>query len=81
MRNKDANKYYLYAGYYELWISNKRLRAPLALISWHKSLEAAQRAAEKYDDWATVILDADLLPEIEDRDAETQFAEMAKYAA
>ena len=42
-------KFYLYAGYYELFISNRPLRRPYSFISWHKSLDAAQRAAEKFD--------------------------------
>lgn len=42
-------KFYLYAGYYELFISNRPLRRPYSFISWHKSLDAVQRAAEKFD--------------------------------
>lgn len=78
-------RYYLYAGYYELWISPKRLGAPLTPISWHKSLEAAEKAAERYDEYATVIYDAELANDLNTIDrCETptdQIADMAKYIA
>lgn len=57
-------KYYLYAGYYELWISDRVLGAPLTLISWHKSLENAANAAERYDEDAAIIIDERLKEEI-----------------
>lgn len=69
---KDKPKtYYLYAGYYELWISPKKLGAPLVLISSHRTQKKAQRAAERYDDWAHIIWDADLADDVE------PFAELA----
>ena len=57
---KKTTKYYLYAGYYEFWISTKELCAPLTLISWHRSIEAAERMAEKEDDLANIIYDSDI---------------------
>ena len=40
-------KFYLYAGYYEMFITDRPLNKPYVLISWHYSLEAAERAAER----------------------------------
>lgn len=57
---KETTKYYLYAGYYEFWISTKKLGAPLTLISWHRSIDAAERRAEKEDNWANIIYDSDI---------------------
>ena len=57
---KKTTKYYLYAGYYEFWISTKELCAPLTLMSWHRSIQAAERRAEKEDDLANIIYDSDI---------------------
>lgn len=40
-------KIYLYAGYYEMFITDKPLDKPYSLISWHWSVDAAIRRAEK----------------------------------
>ena len=40
-------KIYLYAGYYEMFITDRPLDKPYSLISWHYSVEAATRRAEK----------------------------------
>lgn len=57
-------RYYLYAGYYELWISDKILRRPLTPLGWHKSLRAAVRHAEKSDPDATLCFDRSLMHEV-----------------
>ena len=56
-------KYYVYAGYYELWITDKILRRPMVYISWHTSLENAIETAETFDPDAAVCLDKDLKDE------------------
>ena len=40
-------KIYLYAGYYEMFITDVPMPLPYTLISWHKSVEAAERNAER----------------------------------
>ena len=40
-------KIYLYAGDYEMFITDRPLGKPYVLISWHYSVAAAIRAAEK----------------------------------
>ena len=40
-------KFYLYAGYYEMYITDQPLGDPYSLISWHYSVEAAWKRAEK----------------------------------
>lgn len=40
-------KIYLYAGYYEMFITDCPLDKPYVLISWHYSPEAAAKRAEK----------------------------------
>ena len=55
MNNKH---YFCYAGYYEVLISSKRLRAPFVLTSRHRSFEAAVRAAERLGPEAIVIDEA-----------------------
>ena len=57
-------RYYLYAGYYEIWISDKILRQPLTPLSWHKTLRAAVRHAEKIDPDATLCFDRSLMHEV-----------------
>jgi len=40
-------KIYLYAGYYEMFITDRPLDKPYSLISWHYSVEAAEKRAER----------------------------------
>ena len=42
-------RYYVYAGYYEIWISDRILRQPLAYQGWHRTLAAAIRHAHRMD--------------------------------
>lgn len=82
-------RYYLYAGYYELWISDRVLGAPLTPISWHESLENAINAAGRYDEDAHIIIDERLRDEIpcfcEDWEGTPEYlfntAAMDEYAA
>ena len=46
-RDMKRNKIYLYAGYYEMFITDRPLDKPYTLISWHYSVDAAMRRAEK----------------------------------
>ena len=54
----EKKYYYCYAGYYEVLISAKRLRAPFVQMSRHRSFEAAVRAAERLGPEAIVIDEA-----------------------
>lgn len=56
-----TNKIYLYAGYYELYITDKPMDRPYTLLSWHKSVDNAVKEAERIDD--TYFFQDDLLPE------------------
>lgn len=47
MKIMKRKKVYLYAGYYEMYITDRPLDRPYSLISWHYSVEAAARRAEK----------------------------------
>ena len=47
MKHMKRNKIYLYAGYYEMFITGRPLGKPYSLISWHYSVEAAEKAARK----------------------------------
>ena len=38
-------KIYLYAGYYEMFITDRKLDKPYSLISWHYSVDAAIKRA------------------------------------
>lgn len=40
-------KIYLYAGYYEMFITDVPMPLPYTLISWHKSVEAAELNAKR----------------------------------
>lgn len=40
-------KIYLYAGYYEMFITDVPMQKPYCLISWHYSVERAEMSAEK----------------------------------
>lgn len=56
-------RYYVYAGYYEVWISDKVLRRPLMYQGWHKSLDAAIVHAESMEPEA-VCFDESLRDEV-----------------
>lgn len=58
-------KYYLFAGYYELWITDRVLRRPLLLISTHFSFEKAFQAAERYDEEASMCYDTSIRSDVE----------------
>ena len=57
-------KYRLYAGYHELWITEKQLGRPLIPLSWHKSLFNAIKAAVKEDNAAVICFDRSLKKEV-----------------
>lgn len=57
MRNKKTT-YKVYAGYYEVYVTTHVLRRPFTLISTHRKLSTALRAAEKHD--VSVIYDTAL---------------------
>lgn len=59
-----ARKYYLYAGYYELWITDKVLRRPLTLISTHRSFRTAYEAAWKFDEDANICYDTSIREDV-----------------
>lgn len=42
-------KFYVYAGYYEVYVSAKLMPAPYMLQSTHRKIERALEAAEKFD--------------------------------
>jgi hypothetical protein len=46
---KEKKNYYVYAGYYELILTDKKLEKPYIFLSIHKSLEKAIFSATKYD--------------------------------
>lgn len=52
---KEKKTYYVYAGYYELIISDKQLEKPYIFLSWHKSLKNAVFAATKYDSEVNLV--------------------------
>jgi len=56
-------KYYLYAGYYEMYITDVPLDKPYSLISWHYSVEAAWRRAEKEHPDDPYFFKTDIFPE------------------
>lgn len=73
-------KYYIYAGYYELWISDIKLGCPLTYISSAYSLEDAQAQCEKYDLDAEICYSKSLKSELreqydhlDDEDFESSF--------
>lgn len=51
---EGGKKYYIYAGYYELWISERKLTAPLTYIGWCRTLENAIERCHRIDDYACV---------------------------
>ena len=56
-------KIYLYAGYYEMFITDRPLGKPYSLISWHYSVEAAERAARKAHPDDSYYFKASLFPD------------------
>lgn len=52
---KKEKNYYVYAGYYELILTDKKLEKPYIFLSMHKSLEKAIFSATKYDSDANFI--------------------------
>lgn len=56
MTEEEYDKaYYIYAGYYELWISDQELDNPLTLVGVSYSLHEAEEFCEMYDDDAHVV--------------------------
>lgn len=43
------NRYYIYAGYYEFWISDRKLARPLVYEGWCRTLENAQERCWRMD--------------------------------
>lgn len=58
-----SKKIYLYAGYYEMYITDVPMPKPYTLISWHKSVDAAINRAEKEHPFDPYYLKADLFPD------------------
>lgn len=56
-------KIYLYAGYYEMFITDRPLGKPYSLISWHYSVEAAMRNAEKLHQGDPYYFKTNLFPD------------------
>lgn len=54
-------KIYLYAGYYELYVTNSPMPAPYVLLSTHRAVSGARREAERRD--VNVHYAEDLVPE------------------
>lgn len=52
---KKEKNYYVYAGYYELILTDKKLEKPYIFLSMHKSLEKAIFSATKYDSDANFV--------------------------
>ena len=49
--------FYLYAGYYELYITDRRLSRPYLLVSTHRRFDTAKKAAVHYDPDVHIIYD------------------------
>ena len=47
--HKNKTTYKVYAGYYEVYVTTHVLRRPFTLLSTHRKLSTALRAAEKHD--------------------------------
>lgn len=52
-----TKKYYVYCGYYEIWISDRRLGRPLVYQGWNKTIGAAIDRAERIDEDTTICFD------------------------
>ncbi len=61
MRNKKTT-YKVYAGYYEVYVTTHVLRRPFTLLSSHRKLSTALKAAEKHD--VSVIYDTALRSQV-----------------
>ncbi len=56
-------KIHLYAGYHELYISSRQMSEPHVLLSTHRTVAAARKAAEREDPDAHVHYSYDILPD------------------
>lgn len=63
MKKTPRTKIYLYAGYYEMFITDRPLNKPYALISWHYSTDAAVRRAEKEHPGDSYYFKASIFPD------------------
>ena len=52
---KENKTYYVYAGYYELILTDKKLERPYIFLSRHRSLEKAVFSATKFDSDAYLV--------------------------
>jgi len=78
---RTAQKWiYLFAGYYELIITDKLLPAPYILISRHKSVSNAEIAGERFDPDAWVNYDEDIISET-DYSLENMGGHVQRYSA
>lgn len=66
-----SKSYFVYAGYYELLITDKTLSRPYTLLSAHRTLGKAITTAERYDADAQIIYDRDLREEVVEHFIET----------
>jgi hypothetical protein len=57
------NKIYLYAGYYEMFITDRPMPKNYTLLSWHWSVEAAARNAERLHPGDNYYYKVDLYPD------------------
>lgn len=57
-------KFFLYAGFYEMLITDRRLRRPYSLVSTHRSLEAAEEAARRNDPDQTTVYDQNIKKDV-----------------
>lgn len=55
-------KIYLYAGYLELYITDKPMDKPYVLLSTYRNVKSAERAAEKLHPGDTVFFQEGLFP-------------------
>ena len=56
-------KIYLYAGYYEMFITDTPLGKPYSLISWHYSVENAEKNAKRLHPDDNYYFKTNLFPE------------------
>lgn len=66
-------KYFLYAGYHELWISEKQLGRPLTYIGYARTLSGAIAKAQRYDPDVCVCFDRSLRAELKEYYEEQDF--------
>lgn len=60
----DKSKYYVYVGYYEVYITTKKMEGPATLSSWHKTAENAEKRALREYPSATFLYDEDSLRDL-----------------